>query len=164
MPNPIFEMSVDTRLLKQRLATVAIGEIITYADLSAVISRPVNGSTSALASARQSLFKSDRILFSPVPKVGLKRLSDVDKVSAADAEIRKIRRAARRGADRLASVENYSALPPDKQLAHTAKMAAMTAAAYVTTDTRVNALGSTVASGTKELPIAATLAAMMPSK
>jgi len=157
-----FEMSVDARLLKQRLEKVKVDEVINYTDLSKEISRPVKGSSGCLQTARRSLFNSSRILFAAINGVGLKRLSDNGKIDASDLDVRKVRRAARRGAKKLASIDSFEKLTPAKQLAHTAKLSVLTAVAHIATDKQVTAIEGAVSGRANELPIAETLRFMMP--
>lgn len=165
MKPAMFEMSVDTRLLKQRLAKVEPGKTITYKELGEEISRHVDGGTSSLTSARRALFNETGILFSPVRGEGLVRLTDEGKVGASDSDLNRVRRAAKRGARKLASVDNFDKLPPAKQLQHTTKMSVFSALAHISSDKAVTTLESKVSPGrAKELPIAATLAAFLPDK
>lgn len=163
MKPAMFEMSVDARLLKQRLAKVSPGETISYTELGKEISRMVCGATSELQSARRSLFNDEGIFFSPVRGYGLQRLTDEAKVDASVSDLSKVRKAAKRGAKKLASVEKYDALPPEKQLQHTIRMTAFTALAHISSDKNVEAIKSKVSTA-KELPIAETIAAFVPVK
>lgn len=159
MKPAMFEMSPDTRLLRQRLRTVAVGGTITYAELGSVISKPVTGSFPALQSAIRSLLRHDAIVFAAIRGVGLKRLNDEDIVSVADRDVDGVRRKAKRGVLKLSSVADYSALPPAKQLAHTARMSVLTAVAHMATDGGMKKVEAAAAGRSGELPISDTLRA-----
>jgi hypothetical protein len=152
-------MSADARLLRQRLSKVAVGQEISYEELSREIGRKVAGSCTALQSARRSLLNSSQIIFEPVRGVGLKRLSDSEIVDASERDISKVRRAARRGAKKLLSIADYSALPSDKQLQHTTRLSVMTMIAHAASDKGIEKVEKAAAGRAQELPIAETLKA-----
>lgn len=159
MKNPIFEMSADTRLLRQRLATVGIGETITYEELGAEVSKAVNAGFPSLNSARQSLLRNEQMVFAPIRGVGLKRLGDADIVKASDRSVQRVRNAARQGVRQLAAVQDFASLPPKDQLAYTTKMSVMVAVSSMVSNRALTKAEDKVAlSGrTKELPISETL-------
>lgn len=159
MNNAMFEMSPDTRLLRQHLRTVLIGSTVKYEDLSAVIGKPVDGATPSLRSAINSLLKQDNIVFATIRKTGLERLSDERIVSNSDSDIDGIRRKAKRGARKLTCVGDYSAMAPGKQLAHTARLSIMTMVAYATSDTGLKKVEGASVNHKNELPLAETLKA-----
>lgn len=159
MKPAIFEMSPDTRLLRQYLREVKVGETVTYADLSSVIGKPVVSSTGSLRSALNSVLRHDCFVFAAIRKVGIERLSDERIVSNSDADIDGIRRKAKRGARKLASIGDYSALPAPKQLAHTARMSILTMIAYTASDAGLKKIEAASAGHRKELPLQETLKA-----
>jgi hypothetical protein len=163
MKAPLFEMSADARLLRQELAKVKSGDTIAYRVLGDAIGRKVEGATSALQTARRSLFREEQILFSPVSGEGLYRMRDEDIVSNADRDVTHLRRSARRGVQRLAAVQEYEKLPHGKQLAHSTKMSVMAAVAGITTDKAVKSIEVEAAKSPerRQLPIAQTLAAFV---
>lgn len=158
MKPALFELSADTRFIRQRLHEMAPGDTVSYADLSAIIGKTVSGETSALGSARRSLIKEGYV-FSPVRGQGIRRLTDAEVVSAADGDIDGMRRKARRAGMKLStvSVEN---LPPDKQIAHAAKSSIAGAVAAITTATAVQKIEKAAAGRSGELPIAETMKAL----
>lgn len=159
MASPLFEMSADARLLRQKLAKVGVGEEISYADLSKEVSRDVTGCFAALHSARRSLLNSDQIVFEAIRGIGLRRLSDAEIVDASERDITKVRRAAKRGAKKLLSVGDFSALSNEKQLQHTTRLSVMTMVAHAASDKGIEKVEKAAAGRSNELPIAETLAA-----
>lgn len=155
----IFEMSPDTRLLRQRLARMGKGETITYAELSAEISKEVTGGFSALQSARRSLLNDEGFVFSPVRGEGLKRLNDSEIVAASDGDIVALRRRSKRAARKLSSAE-FDALTEEEKLQHTAKASVLGAVAAMTTEKAVTAVSKVAQGRANELPIRDTLKAM----
>jgi hypothetical protein len=165
MTNPMFQMSVDARLIRQELAKVANGKEITYGELATIIAKPVSGATSALQSARRSLLNQDGIVFDVIRGEGLIRLDDEAKVSASDRDIKRVRRAARAGAKKLASVEFFEKMPAATQVSHTAKLSALTAIAHIASDGSVKKIADNITPGrSTELPILQTLEAFTKGK
>lgn len=162
MTAPIFEMSADARLLRQRLKKIQVGETITYDELSKEISQPVDGSFQALQSARRSLLNHDNYVFETIMRVGLKRLSDSEIVSASERDVSKIRRAAKKGAKKLTSVQNYAGLSNDVQLQHTTRLSVFGLIAHAASDKGIEKVSQKAAGRTTELPIADTISAFMP--
>lgn len=154
-----FEMSADARLLRQKLASLKPGDFIKYADLSAEISKDVSGGTPALQTAKRSLLQNEGFVFSCVRGEGLKRLNDEEIVAASDQDVNRIRRSAKKGARKLASVENYAAMSNAAQLRHTTRLSVMTAVAHMASSRGIQKLEGTAAGRAKELPISETLAA-----
>lgn len=160
MPKPAsFELSADTRLLLQRLKKVPMGETITYDALTAEIGKKVSGATPALQSARRVLMRDDQTVFSPIRGVGLQRLNDEAIVSATEANRDAIRRKAKKAAREVTCVQDYNALPPAKQLRHTAALSVFTAIAEMASDRGVKRVETAAHGRSGELPISQTLAA-----
>lgn len=159
---PLFEMSADARLLRQMLNKAKIGDIVKYSEMSAEINHEVTGSTSALHSARRSLLNHDNYVFETIPNVGLKRLTDTEIVSASERDVNRIRRAAKKGAKKLASIVNYAALPNDAQLQHTTRLSVFGLIAHAASDRGLDKVSEKASGRHTELPIADTIAAFMP--
>jgi hypothetical protein len=158
MKPAIFEMSPDTRFLRQKLRALGQGVEVSYADLGKEIGKEVGGGFPALQSAVRGLLKEGYV-FSPIRGVGLRRLTDAEIVSASDGDITSLRRRAKRAAKKLSSVE-YQKLTPAQQLAHTAKTSIMGAVASMTTDRAVNAIEKVAGGKAGELPIRETMKAL----
>lgn len=159
---PMFEMAPDTRLLRQTLAKASIDDFITYDALSAVISKPVNGGTHALQSARNSLLRRERMVFGVIRGSGLKRLNDTDIVSASEQDVVGIRRKAKMAVRKLTSVQDYNAMPADKRLAHTVKMAVYTAVADISTERSMEVIEKASVGRSSALPFQDTIRAFLP--
>lgn len=163
MKPAIFEMSPNTRLIRQRLATAAVGDLIGYRELSALISSPVSGETAALQSARNSLLVQERRVFGCIRGEGLKRLNDSEIVAAADGDIDGIRRRAKKAVCKITSVQDFAGMTAKDQLAHTTKTSIFTAVASMSSDKGMKKIGTAVGGRASELPIAETLRAFMGS-
>lgn len=112
-----FKRSLDAQLLYERLVKAAVGELITYEELSAIVGRDVrNDCYSALGTARD-IAKGDRIVFDCVTNEGLKRLDDAQTVSAGAEYISRAKNAAKRGA-RIVAASRYENLGPADRVKH----------------------------------------------
>lgn len=155
----MFEASPDARLLRARLKRAEVGELVTYTELSGVVSRTVTGAFGPLRTALRSLLNDEGRAFGVVRGVGMKRLSDVEIVEAADGDVDSIRRKARRSARRLTAVQHYDKLEPKQQLAHTARLSIFGAISSMTTDSAIKKVEAAATGRATELPIAETLKA-----
>jgi hypothetical protein len=152
-----FQLSADTRFLMQKLRSLQIGDTITYKDLATEIGKPVTGALPALASARRILLRDENMVFDIVRGDGLKRLNDVEIVGTSHRTAKKIKRAAQRGVRTLTAVADFSALPREAQMRHTAAVSVFGVIAEFTKEPNI-ARVEKIADGKKgELPIAATL-------
>jgi hypothetical protein len=157
MTNPIFQMSADARLLIQRMQKVEVGETITYEELGAAISKPVDGSTSALRTALLRLLRDHDHVFSCVHKVGFKRLNDGEIVAEGGQEAEKIRRKAKRSVERQLKAD-FAKLSREQQGRFTAQVSIMSSIAFISSGKQIDKISEKSSPEVKELPIAATLA------
>lgn len=161
MPKPLtFEMSADARFLYQRLRACEIGQILTYGELSSVISKPVAGATPSLRTAMKAALRDDSYVFGAIRGVGIKRLNDVEITNQGDAEIASTRRKARRAVRKLTAVRDFNAMPQKTQLRHTALVSTAAIIADVTREAAIAKVEAVSSGRSKELPIAETLRAM----
>jgi hypothetical protein len=159
-PRPMtFEASPDTRLLRAKLKSIEIGQSVTYAELSQVISRPVSGSSVPLRSALRGLLHDEQRVFGVIRGVGVKRLADPEIVEASDSDVDSIRRKAKKAARKLTAIQDYAQLDPAHQLAHTARLSIVGAIASMTTDKAIKKIEAVSSGRASELPIAETLRA-----
>lgn len=154
-----FETSVETRLLYQRLRTVAVGESVTYRELSEIIGQDVQGAgRSALVSARRIALRDDLALFDPIRGSGLRRLSDHENLASASAVFGKVRRAARRGVERLTAISDFAALSDADKAMHNAGVSALRVVELMSKPKSIDRLASAVnTTNAGELPVARTL-------
>ena len=137
-----FQTSEDTRLLIIRLEKAAtVGEIISYADLSATIGKPIQANRGALATARKTVLVDRNFVFGTERGIGLKRLSDDEIIESTTGDRKSIRGKATRSMRKLNAVE-YLMLSKTKQIAATAIMAVFNAARVLTREHSVRQLAS----------------------
>lgn len=155
---PRFEMSVDTRLIYDRLKDVPVGETVDYSILEGILGRKINGGDPLLQSALHSL-QNDGVLFGNVRGVGYQRLKDEDIVRSSEADRKGIRRKARRAVERLSLVSNFEALPNDLKIKHNAAVSGFGAIAAVLAPAKMKQLETSVESAQARLPLSKTLEA-----
>lgn len=154
----IQEISVDARLLHQKLKTIEIGATVTWDDLSSVIGRDVRDSGySALTTARRRVQIDDGMIFDAVHTIGLKRLTDIEIVSSGQSFVDRVRRIARKGAKRLLSVKDFDKLPNNVKVSHNAYASLLGAITQVSSESKVRMLEKHVQNTQQALPLAKTL-------
>lgn len=159
--SPSFSMTINTRFLIQRLGKSNIGEKISYKELSELVGSPVNGSTTALTTARRHLLRHRDMVFGVVRAVGLERLDDKNIVHRQDGHIASIRRKAKKGTRELAAVQDYAAMEPKDQLNHTLKASLFHAISHISSERHIKKLAPVATGRSSELPIRETLQAFI---
>lgn len=153
MKQPTFQLSSDSKALIEVLSSAAVGDLISYGSLNKAIGRDVRKFRGSLHSAISVLERQSQRVFSCIPTEGYKRLSDKEIISSADFATRKIRRAARRSARKLACVK-FDDLPADQKLAHNARMTIMALVTETTGSSAVKRIELAVADSNAALPAA----------
>lgn len=152
------ELSIDARLLIDLLSKVGIGETVGYDTLSEAIGRDVRGTAySQLATARRHLLRDKQMVFEAVHNVGIKRLSDAEIVATGESAVGRVRRAARRGTQRLTSVQDFDALPNALKLKHNAYLSTLGAIGMLAKGSAVKKVEEAVSASSGALPIGRTL-------
>jgi hypothetical protein len=124
-----FEKSADAKILEAVLAEANVGDMVTYQTLSRAIGRDVREfALPSLRSARHGLLKSKNMVFCCETGIGYRRLDDSQIVDAAEADRKKMKRAANRSIAKLSAVD-FNNLPPEKKKQHTVASAQMGAIA-----------------------------------
>lgn len=155
----IQELSIDSKLLYERLLKLAVGEEVTYAELSLLIGRSVRADGPAysnLQTARRMLKRENRIVIGTVRATGVVRLDDCGASKTGQAAIRTINRAARRGVETLSCVE-FDNLPPEEKTRHLAASAALGVTYLCTKQSSVKKIETATGGGQQTLSIANTL-------
>lgn len=156
---PIPTLSIDTKLIYERLASASVGDLIEYSELNDLVQRDIrNGAAGCFQSARRRVERLDGIVFGTVRGVGVKRLSDDEIVASGQAVIDKSRRAARRGYRRLGCVE-FDGLSAESKVKHNTYQSLFSALVAVTKPSAVKKVETKVSQSQESLPLAATLEA-----
>jgi hypothetical protein len=161
---PIFKASADALKLHEELVLTGIGNIVTYQRLGDVIGRPVEGATSVLQSARRLAMRENRMLFSCIRGVGLKRLDDHEIVELAHVLVGHVRRHARRTSKKLATAQ-ISVLKESSRNTAIAVASVLAVVADTSNERSIKMVtaAAAAAGSTNQLPIRATLKALFGS-
>ena len=162
MKRAIAELSIDTQVLERKLLTMAVGEMVSYTDLSALIGRDVrNGARHLLQTARKRVQRDNQMVFTPIWGQGLKRLDDTAIAHSGEAARVKMHNISRRTRQKLACVSDFEALPNDAKIAHNVAMSVFGAIEQVTQPKALQKLAAHVTNGKHDaLPTAKFLEAM----
>ena len=157
----ICEITPDTRLLYQRLCKLEPDESISYATLSELIGRDVQGLASHnLVSARHMAERDNAIVTDAIFGEGIKRLTDQSIVlNVGQRVLHRTRRMAKRAVRKLTKV-NFDALPPELKIKQNAEVSQLSAIAAFSTMTVTNRIEHKVESSSPQpLAIQKTLEA-----
>lgn len=155
------ELSVDTQTIERLLLAVAVGDTITYVELTAAIGRDVqHAARHVLTSARRRVLGSARAVFEPVVDIGLKRLDDVGKIGAGRWHLSRARRQAQYAARKASAVDNFEALPNAQKIEHNVVLAQAGVMRHFTSAKSTNKLATAMTSPKHELLLRDSLKAL----
>jgi len=154
MNKSIPELSVESKLLYERLQTLEFDEFIPYEELTQITGRNVQEEGRGnLQRAKLKCLKDNQIHIATVISKGVKRIHDADVVKGGNA-LKKITRCAARRRLQLHSV-NYAELTKELQTAHNAELSQLGVIRIFSNDKATKKLIGHVEKG--ELPIGKTL-------
>lgn len=154
---PYAKSSADVQAIVTVLDQLSVGETASYGQLTEAIGRDIISHRYLLENARDRLLK-ERKVFGCVHNVGIKRLSDSEIVAYSLDGFRRIRRMARKGAKKLASVQDYAALKDDEKARHNISMSVLGAIIHAATPKNMDRLNTQCVNvGKSGLPVASTL-------
>lgn len=151
------ELSADTRVLFERITNLEPNEVVSYDELSKLIGRDVRGrAVSNLYQARRKALREERIVTESVIGLGIKRMTDSQVVVGFESFMSRSRRAARREATKLTSVD-YPKLSRTDQTKHNAALATLGVIQHIASTSSMNRLETKVQDSSGPLPIGKTL-------
>lgn len=151
----IQQLSIDAKMIYDQLIIASVGDTVTYAELTSLIGRDVQQKgRGALITARRRARNIDRIIFGTVRDSGLLRLNDTEIVETGEGTLRHIRRAARRGAQKVLCVQNFNSLPNEKKIQHNTFVSMFGVMAEITKPNKIKAIEKRVESAQAVLPVA----------
>jgi hypothetical protein len=113
----MFETSAVTQQLYHLLR--GVNDEIAYERIEQDAGHPLAEIRGALSSARRALERDEKIVFATVKGVGLRRLTDGEKVRSTEKIKATIRRASKRGVKRLDTVTEFGKMSNADQLSAT---------------------------------------------
>jgi hypothetical protein len=164
MQTPLPLISQNSLDLASTLRTLQPGEVIPYFRLSQTIGRNVQREGyGCLTTARRLLQRENRILFSPVKGVGLKRLTDSEITSIGPQTLLRINRSSRQGAQKLTCIKKFASLTNEEKIRHNTALSILGVFFEISQSKSVNRIGQTVAVLQKQLPLREALTALLAS-
>lgn len=152
-----FEISVDTKVLMERLKKATTGETIAYSELGKLIHCDVQGKGRGyLQTARDRLLKDERMVFEVVRNEGLRRATDTAIVQSIDQTMQRVRNAARRGARTIACAD-YDNLNQEEKHKFNFGLSMTGALMHFTKSSSQKAIEAGVTATSARLPVGKTL-------
>jgi hypothetical protein len=159
--NVVQTISLDARMLYERLQKTGVGDVIEYEELTSVIGKDVrNGARRFLDTARNRALNSDHMVFGTIIGVGIKRLSDVDIVSTGEYTRRRIRRMSGRAIKTLTAVRDFNSLPNDAKIRHNTFVSLYSAISHASSNPSVKRIEAQVSESNSKLALIRTLEAL----
>lgn len=153
---PIGRRRLDARVIAERLATAAVGELIPYSELTQLVRLNVQGpGRSALESAR-SIAQRKGIVFGVILNVGLKRLTDEEIVDTGFTAEAHVRRHVKR-AKRKLLVAEYEKLKPEKQSKRNAYLTSLSIHEFVASEKTMKRIEGAVTEKQSRLSLEQTI-------
>ena len=117
-------LSIETKLVAQRIASMKVGDILTWNDLSDLLGIPAQTGHGyrAVQSGRNIAFRDHGIVLGIIIKTGYRRLSDSEIVESSNHISKKVRKISRKGMARLSKVE-YEKLSHEEKSTHNGYLA-----------------------------------------
>ena len=158
------QISIDTQLIIKRFERTTEGDVVSYAELDALIGRDVRGHAKGCTrTARKRLLKS-QIHFECIPNVGFRRCNDTEKVHAGGGYIGKARRACKRGVAVTTSVANYDTMSKADQVQHNMQLSVFQTLRALSTPHKQKAIAEKVEQAQTQLSLSETLRAIGDAK
>ena len=158
MKRSIPELSIDSRLLYERLKAAKVGETVTYEDLTGIIGRDVQKEAYGnLTTALKLVQREDGLVFGTVIGVGRKRLNDEEIVGTAGDTIARVKSISKKGIRKITSVKNFDALPNDAKIQHNAALSILGVFQEISKPSKVRAVENKVKQSQNKLSLATTL-------
>lgn len=151
-------ISIEAQEIVKLLLTAEIGQIITYAELNAVCLGDVqNGKRGALYTACKRVFHDENRVFQTVRDVGVKRANDEDIINEAGVGIAQVHRQLGRKLKKLNAVNDYDALPKQKQIEYNARVSQIGALYLITKPSKSKQIEGKVAEANQKLALKETM-------
>jgi hypothetical protein len=154
-----FSTSIETTLLVERIKKMKPSELIAYDELNQLIGQDVQGEARhILQSARRICQREYQVVTDAERNLGIKRATDIELTNSGLRLFTHIRRAAKRGIDRVTSVSDFNALPDAEKIRHNATVSALALVQAMTRPKSIDRIAGAVnTENTGQLPIARTL-------
>ena len=166
-PNPISEMSVNTKLLVAHILDVAPDALVPYAELEGVISEPVQANKGsgkgyrALQAARNHLLFQHGRWCVTIINEGIRWSRGSEVVDEAVAVAVRVRRATRKAKLKLMTAD-YDSLSPDDKIKHNTYLTLVSFIEQTTRAPAIKRIEAGVRAAQSELPDRDAIKALFP--
>ena len=125
MKQTIKQLSIDSKLIYERLSKMKKGEVVGYDELTDIIKKDVQkGGYSATMTARKMALRENGLVFECIMNEGLKALTDDENISmTGKSGFDRIRKISRRSSTKLMAIDDFDKLPPASKIKHNAHLA-----------------------------------------
>lgn len=152
-PKTLPSVSVSLETVLNRLIRAAVGEVVTYDELSACYGADIRQKgAGTLQRALRLALSEYNMVFEAVRSVGYKRLKDDEMIDAGKSHIQRARRACRRGKAKLDCVADFEKLTKEQQQEYNLRLSQIGIIDHVTDGRRAPALMNKVMNANATVP------------
>ena len=157
-PVPMFQVSLDTQKIQEKLEPCEFNVVVAYDELNRLIGRNVQKEARGnLNTAIYRLLRDKRIRFETIRNVGVRRIGDAAIVDAGQAGVQKIQRTSRRELDKIGCA-NFEKLSDGKKKEHLALSASLGATNLLSKPSSIKRIEGKATQTQETIPMADTLA------
>jgi hypothetical protein len=152
----------ETVMLYDHMKEIEVGVVVDYATLSTIIGRDVQTKgRGLLTTACWWLLRRDDILFEAVRGIGMRHMPPSETVKVGQNAVKRMHRAARRGALKVASVgpDGYADLDAQEKIQHNILLSQLGAVRHFTGHHAQKRLATAIEKTQEQLPLAKMLEA-----
>lgn len=160
MKKTIGEISVDARLLYERMKQAQFGDVVEYHELTNIIKRNVqNSGYGAMQTARRRCLNEDMIVFDVIENVGLKRLNPAEIANCGESFVQRAKRVSRKGIRVISAIttDQFSALSNEDKVQHNTYRSVLGVIEHMSKPAAVKKIEGAVAREQAALPLIKTL-------
>lgn len=157
MGDKIRELSIESKLIYQKLKEMKPGDFITYGELTGIIGKDIRSVRHVLQTARKMAEREDKITFGVVTGEGIQCLGTSQIISTGDTAIRHIHRTAHRAARRFNCVGDLAVLSNEEKIRMNTNISVIGALAHMTREKSIRKIEAHVTPTMNAIPYAKTL-------
>lgn len=156
---PRFQRSADTSLIVTLLSRAAVGELVPYSAIEAILGRNPQTHRAPTESALRILLNEDGMVFECVPREGYRRLDDAQIVGSTNSIRERQHRLSRKALRRLAVVDTTK-ISEEQRRSYYTHLSVQGALQHATAAKSQKSIESKINGATQQLAVAMTLKAL----
>lgn len=157
MEGKIRELSIESKLIYQRLKDMKPGDFVTYGELTGIIGTNILTHRHILYTARRMAERNDKITFGIITNEGLKCLDTTGIIATGDSAIKHIHRTSRKAARRFTCVGDLNNLTNDEKIKMNTNISILGALTHITREKTIKKLEAPITQAMQAIPYAKTL-------